>query len=48
MTEVGSLPLDITATPGAHAMNTGTDLDSVALNLDPITTAIGVVATMTS
>ena len=28
-------------------MNTGTDLDSVALDLDPVTTAIGVVATMT-
>ena len=28
-------------------MNTGTDLDSVALNPDPITTAIGVVATTT-
>ena len=47
MTEVGGLPLDITATPDAHAMNTGTDLDSVALDLDPVATAIGVVATMT-
>ena len=47
MTEVGGLPLDVTATPDAHAMNTGTDLDSVALNVDPITTAIGVVAAMT-
>ena len=47
MTEVGGLPLDITATPDAHAMNTGTDLDSVALDLDPVTTAIGVVAAMT-
>ena len=47
MTEVGGLPLDITATPDAHAMNTGTDLDSVTLNLNPVTTAIGVVATMT-
>ena len=28
-------------------MNTGTDLDSVALDPDPTTTAIGVVATMT-
>ena len=46
-TEVGDLPLDVTATPDAHAMNTGTDLDSVALDLDPITTAIGVVATRT-
>ena len=47
MTEVGGLPLDITATPDAHAMNTGTDLDSVTLDLDPVTTAIGVVAAMT-
>ena len=47
MTEVGGLPLDITATPDAHAMNTGTDLDSVTLDLNPITTAIGVVAAMT-
>ena len=46
MTEVGGLPLDVTATPDAHTMNTGTDLDSVALNLDPATTAIGVVAAM--
>ena len=28
-------------------MNTGTDLDSVALNLDPVITAIGAVAAMT-
>ena len=28
-------------------MNTGTDLDLVALNLDPVITAIGAVATMT-
>ena len=47
MTEVGGLPLDITATPDAHAMNTGTDLDSVALDLNPVTTAIGVVVTRT-
>ena len=47
MTEVGGLPLDVTATPDTHAMNTGTDLDSVALNLDPIITAIGAVVTMT-
>ena len=47
MTEVGGLPLDVTATPDTHTMNTGTDLDSVALNLEHITTAIGVVATMT-
>ena len=31
MTGVGDLPLDITATPDAHAMTTGTGLDSVAL-----------------
>ena len=47
MTEVGDLPLDIPATPDAHAMTTGTDLDSVALDPNPITTAIGVVAAMT-
>ena len=47
MTEAGDLPLDITATPDAHAMNTGTDLDSVALDLDPVTTAIGVVVART-
>ena len=47
MTEVGGLPLDVTATIDAHAMNTGTDLDSVALNLDPIITTIGAVAAMT-
>ena len=42
----GPLP-DITATPAAHAMYTGIDLDSVALGPDPVTTAIGVVAAMT-
>ena len=47
MTEVGVLPLDVTATIDAHAMNTGTDLDSVALDLDPLTTTIGAVAAMT-
>ena len=47
MTEVEGLPLDITATPDAHAMNTGTDLDSAALNPDLITTAIEVIATTT-
>ena len=46
-TEVGDLPLDATATPDTHAMTTGIDLDSVALNPDPVTTAIGVVATRT-
>ena len=34
-------------TPDAHAMTTGTDLDSVTLNPNPVTTAIGVVATRT-
>ena len=47
MTEVEGLPLDVTATPDAHTMNTGTDLDSVALDPDTIPTAIGVVATTT-
>ena len=47
MTEVGGLPLDITVTPDTHAMNTGTDLDSVALDPNPTTTAIGVAATKT-
>ena len=47
MTEVGDLPLDTPATPDAHAMTTGTDLDSVALYPDPVTTAIGVAATRT-
>ena len=47
MTEIeGPLP-DITATPAAHAMNTGIDLDSVTLSPNPMTTAIGVVAAMT-
>ena len=46
MTEVGGLPQDITTTIDAHAMNTGTDLNSVALDLNPVTTAIGVVVTM--
>ena len=30
-----------------HAMNTGTDLDLVTLDLDPVITALGAVATMT-
>ena len=47
MTEVEGLLQDITATPDVHTMNTGTDLDSVTLDPNPITTAIGVVATMT-
>ena len=44
MTGVGDLPLDITVTLDTHAMTTETDLDSVALDPNPITTAIGVVA----
>ena len=38
-------PLYITVTPDAHAITTGTDLDSVTLNPDPIAKVIGVVAT---
>ena len=44
MTGVGDLPLDVTVTPDAHAMTAGTDLDSVAPNLAPVTTAIGIAA----
>ena len=47
MTGVGDPPLDVTVTPDAHAMIAGTDLDSVAPDLTPITTAIGVVAART-
>ena len=47
MTEVGDLPLDAPATPDVHAITTGIDLDSVTLNPDPVTTAIGVAAAMT-
>ena len=47
MTEVGGLLLDITAIPDAHASNTGTDLDSVTLDPNLVTTAIGVVAATT-
>ena len=47
MTGVGDPPLDITVTPDAHVMIAGTGLDSVAPNLAPITTAIGVVAART-
>ena len=47
MTEVeGPLP-NITVTPATHAMNTGINLDSATLGPDPVTTAIGVVATTT-
>ena len=47
MTEVEGLPLDITATPDAHAMNTGIDLDSATLNPNLIATAIEVIVTTT-
>ena len=47
MTGVENPPLDVTVTPDAHTMITGTDPNSVAPNLAPITTAIGVVATRT-
>ena len=47
MTGVGDPPLDITVIPDAQAMRAETDLDSAALDLTPITTAIEVVATRT-
>ena len=47
MTGVDDPPLDIPVTPDAHAMITGTDLDSVIPNLAPVTTDTGVVATRT-
>ena len=47
MTEAGGLLPDITVTPAIHIMNTETDLDSVALNPDPMTTAIGATAATT-
>ena len=47
MTEAGGPLPDITVTPATHAMNTEIDLDSVALNPDPMTTAIGAAATTT-
>ena len=47
MTDIGDLPLDTPATPDVHATTTGTDLDSVALNPDPITTTIGGAAART-
>ena len=43
-TGVEDPPLDITVTPDAHTMITGTDLDSVIPNLAPVTTDTGVVA----
>ena len=47
MTEAGGLLPDITVTPTIHAMTTETDLDSVALDPSPMTTAIGATAAMT-
>ena len=47
MTEVGDHPLDAPVTPDIHAMTTGTDLDSVAPDPDPVTTAIGVATAKT-
>ena len=47
MTEAGGLPPDITATPPVHVMNTETDLDSVTLDPNPMTTAIGATAATT-
>ena len=44
MTEAGGL---LPGTPAIHIMNTETDLDSVALNPDPVTTAIGATAATT-
>ena len=46
-TGVGNPPLDVTVTPDAHTMITGTDLDSVIPNLIPVTRDTGVVATRT-
>ena len=47
MTGMGNPPLDVIVTPDAHTMITRIDPDSVAPNLAPITTDIGVVATRT-
>ena len=47
MTEVGGLPLDAPATPDTHTTTAGTDLDSVARDPNPVTTAIGVAAAKT-
>ena len=47
MIGVGDPPLDVTATPDAHAMITETDLDSATPDPTHITTAIGVVAART-
>ena len=47
MTEAGGLLPDITAMPTIHVKNTETDQDSVALDPNPVTTAIGATAAMT-
>ena len=47
MIEAGGLLPDITVTPAIHVMNTEMDLDSVTLDPDSVTTAIGATATMT-
>ena len=47
MTGMGDPPLDIIVTPDTHTMITRVDPDSVAPNLAPITTDIGVVAART-
>ena len=47
MTEAGGLPPDITVTPATHVMETEIDPDLVALNPEPVITAIGATATTT-
>ena len=47
MTDMGDPPLDAIVTPDAHTMITRIDPDSVAPNLTPVTTDIGVVAART-
>ena len=48
MTGMKDPPLDVIVTPDAHTMITRIDPDSVAPNLTPITTDIGVAATRTT
>ena len=48
MTGVKDPPLDVIVTPDAHTMITRIDPDSVAPNLDLVTTDIGVAATRTT
>ena len=47
MTGIGDPPLDIIVTPDTNTMITRIDPDSIAPNLAPVTTDIGVVATST-